>query len=164
MLYDADLVATAVVDRVTQLDDCSVNDLRELAVGYKLHEAEDYWRNLSRRGFLGRLAAVIIWTRDERWREAPLKRLVRFRTLDVSRRVPSDSWIVVNQADDLAEVDAPPEVNDLAAADARPEVAGATLASGHGPSVANMLAIAGMLLLGLIGLVVLVVVLLMWGV
>ena len=151
VLYESDIVATAVVDRVAQLGDCSASDLRELAVGYPIHEAEEYWRSLSRSGPLGRFSAVVIWTRDVRWREAPLKRLVRFQT----NRQRSKSWVVVNQAEDLAEVDAPPKVDAAPEVDATPRVAGERAASGQGESLANLILIAGILVL--IGLAVLVV-------
>ena len=153
VLYESDIVATADVDRVTQLAECSANDLRELAVGYPIHEAEEYWRNLSRSGLFGRLSAVVVWTRDVRRREAPLKRLVRFQ----HNQHRSKSWVVVNQADDLAEVDAQP---DAPPAEAVPGEAGA--ASLEERQLSNAVMGIGCLVLLVIALVVLVVVLLIW--
>jgi hypothetical protein len=156
------------VDRVTQLGDCSASDLRALAVGYPLHEAEDYWRNLASKGTLGRLSAVVIWTRDERRREPPFKRLAGLQAKDPEQLLASSwfasSWIVL----DRSELDTwlePGSTNRLAEVDAPPDVPGddaAWEAYLEKRRLSFVWQCLGCLILGLIGLAVLAFVLLNW--
>ena len=83
------IVAAASVQGFRQLENCSVDRLRDMTVGSKLFHLDPYWESLP-----PAFSAVVVWLENERWLDTPIIPGARSR---------GESWIPLrNDAERIA--------------------------------------------------------------
>jgi len=77
------IVAQARVQRFVEIENCTVEQLKQQTFGYRLYELEDYWETVARKG---QFFAVAVYLDNERWLNELITPQARSR---------GESWILL---------------------------------------------------------------------